>query len=337
VPIILLLAAAAAPVPPRPSKLEVYRDWTVGCDNGRTCQAVALMPDGDPEGGVTMAVRRGAEPEARPEVDFALDATGAVALAADGKRLPVRLVARPQERAVAPADVPAVIAALRSARTLSLLDAKGGSLGGVSLAGASAALLYMDDQQKRIGTVTALARPGPKPASIVPPPPPLPVVRAAPAGSGPVIVLGAARTAALRKQQGCVLDDVGGPDTVETFPLDPERTLVLLACGSGAYNVSIVPLIAQRAGGEIGIQRAPFDAPKDWWEDGKPVLINADWDPKKRLLSSYAKARGLGDCGVMQDYAWDGARFRLVHQEEMGECRGSIDYITTWRAQVVRP
>ena len=27
--------------------------------------------------------------------------------------------------------------------------------------------------------------------------------------------------------------------------------------------------------------------------------------------------------------------FRLVQQEEMSECRGSLDYITTWRAQVV--
>jgi hypothetical protein len=28
--------------------------------------------------------------------------------------------------------------------------------------------------------------------------------------------------------------------------------------------------------------------------------------------------------------------FRLVHEEAMGECRGSTDYITTWRAEVVR-
>ena len=45
--------------------------------------------------------------------------------------------------------------------------------------------------------------------------------------------------------------------------------------------------------------------------------------------------RGVGDCGVHQDYVWDGTRFRLVQQEEMSECRGSLDYITTWRAQVV--
>ena len=28
--------------------------------------------------------------------------------------------------------------------------------------------------------------------------------------------------------------------------------------------------------------------------------------------------------------------FRLVEQSEMGECRGSTDYITTWRALVRR-
>ncbi len=69
-------------------------------------------------------------------------------------------------------------------------------------------------------------------------------------------------------------------------------------------------------------------------EEGGNILDNADWEPGTRRLSEFAKARGLGDCGAHSDYAWDGARFRLVRQESMGECRGSTDYITTWRAQV---
>ena len=49
------------------------------------------------------------------------------------------------------------------------------------------------------------------------------------------------------------------------------------------------------------------------------------------------KGRGLGDCGSGQDYVWDGKRFRLVQQTDLGECRGMLDYITTWRAQVISP
>jgi len=66
------------------------------------------------------------------------------------------------------------------------------------------------------------------------------------------------------------------------------------------------------------------------------MLINASWDPDRRLLQEYAKGRGLGDCGSRADYAWDGTSFRLVHQEEMGECRGSLYYIPTWNV-TVRP
>jgi hypothetical protein len=67
------------------------------------------------------------------------------------------------------------------------------------------------------------------------------------------------------------------------------------------------------------------------------MLVNADWDKANGLLTSFSKGRGIGDCGVGSNFAWDGARFRLVEQEEMGECRGSTDYISTWRARVVRP
>lgn len=331
---LLLLAAAPAAGTPQPSSLKLYKDWTVGCDNGRACHAIALLPEGA-GGGITMAVRRGPEAEARVEIDFTLDGAGAAGLAADGKKLPVRVISTSDGAKVAPADGPAVIAALRSAHGLTVLDAKGASLGEVSLAGASAALLYMDDQQKRIGTVTALARPGPQPASAVPPPPPLPVVRAAPAAAGPALTLTAARVKALRREQGCAIDEVGGPDEVETYRLDADRTLVLISCGAGAYNVSFVPLIARRAGSGIAIEPARLDHPEPWWENGKPVLIDADWDDTDGILSSYSKGRGLGDCGVGQTFAWDGARFRLISQDEMGECRGSLDTISTWRAKVV--
>jgi uncharacterized protein DUF1176 len=328
----ILLAAAA----PQPGELKLFGDWTVGCDNGRACQAVALMPEDWPEDGVTMSVRRGPERDAHPAIGFPVE--GAIAfLEADGRRLAVRLVPGESGPQVASGDVAVLLGALRSARRLKLVGRGGASLGTVSLAGAKAALLYMDERQRRVGTVTALARPGAKPASAVPAPPPLPVVHAVPLSSAPPVAPGAARIAALRKQHGCTIDEVGGPDDVEVAALGPDRSLVLLACGSGAYNVSFVPFIAERRGGRLDIRPAPFDLIPDWWEGGRPILINAGWDAASGLLTSFSKGRGLGDCGTGSDYAWDGARFRLVEQAEMEECRGSVDYITTWRARVVRP
>ena len=71
-------------------------------------------------------------------------------------------------------------------------------------------------------------------------------------------------------------------------------------------------------------------------EENDGTIVNATWDPKTRLLSSFAKGRGLGDCGIINSFAWDGRLFRLVSQEAMDNCRGSVDYITTWRARVVQ-
>lgn len=333
---ILLLAAAAA-IAPKPAELELFRDWTVGCDNGLYCQAVALMPEDWPEDGATMVVERGPEAGAAPKISFSLGEAGrAAGLEADGQRLAVRLAGGDAGAEVAAGDVPKLLAALRAAKRLRILGADGAPIGTVTLAGASAALLYMDDRQKRVGTVTALVRPGGKPASAVPPPPPVPVVNAPPLTSAPAIAVGAARIAALRKQYGCTIDEVGGPDDVETVALEPGKTLLLLACGSGAYNVSVVPLIVQRRGRDLRFDYAAFDPRIEYWDDGKPILINAGWDSSKGVLGSFSKARGLGDCGISADYAWDGTRFRLVEQTEMGECRGSIDYIRTWQARVVR-
>jgi hypothetical protein len=195
----------------------------------------------------------------------------------------------------------------------------------------------MDERQRRTGTATALARPGTRPpdAGL---PPPLPVVTVPPLSKARPLALTAAALLALRRKHGCTIDEVGGPEEAETAALGPAETLLLLACGSGAYNVSHVPFVLRRSGrGPVRAELAAFDAQQEWWaEEHKPILINAGWDSERGLLTSFSKCRGLGDCGTTASYVWDGRAFRLVEQAEMGECRGSVDYITTWRARVVR-
>jgi hypothetical protein len=150
------------------------------------------------------------------------------------------------------------------------------------------------------------------------------------------VTVTARETAALRKRFGCGIDDVGGPDEKEVHALGADR-FVLLSCGAGAYNISYVPIIVPAKGGLAGARVARFDAAERWWEaEGKPMLVNAGFDPARGELSSFVKSRGLGDCGSGRTYVWDGARFRLISQIDMDECRGSVDYITTWRAAVVR-
>ena len=81
---------------------------------------------------------------------------------------------------------------------------------------------------------------------------------------------------------------------------------------------------------------AKFDAPSGISAEGASVQNVVDGSFENGVLTSFARGRGLGDCGIRQQFVWDGARLRLSRQSEMGECRGNPDYITTWRADVVR-
>ena len=331
---LLALLAALAADTPQPSELRTFQDWTVACDNGRRCEAVALLPEEAWEGMTTLLFRRGGGAHDVPELFLDNLEQQPERLLVDGRPLPVRFTAHEGGYRLE-ADSAVLIDALRHGQSLEARAAGGDSLGRVSLAGAAAALLYMDERQRRIGTVTALVRRGPQPASAMPLPPALPQVRIAPAPTDRPLVIDVARVSQLRRQLDCEEYDVGEADAFETEQIATGRTLILIPCGAGAYNFSSVPVIAQRRSGRVELTVAPFDSQWGIGVEGRPILVNASWDPETRRLSEYNKGRGLGDCGTRAEYAWDGERFRLVHQEEMGECRGSLSYVTTWRADTV--
>lgn len=345
--LIALLLAAAAPQPapgpaqaaPVPREAHLFDDWVVACDNGRRCQAVAVHPESqDFTANGIMAIERGPEPEAPIRFRLAeVDGTPARLTLYD-QPLAVRLERVDGDVLIEPENLRSFLDETGYADLIALQDAAGTAIGQVSLKGMRSAMLYMDEVQGRLHTSTALIRTGRRPASEVLAPPPVPAVRLAPPPREPPLAIPAARIARLRRDNGCAIDDVGGPDEVETAALGGGRTLVLIACGTGAYNVTNVPFIAARQAREIRIEPAPFDVALDDIEvaEGHRMLVNAEWDSATMTLSEFSKGRGFGDCGSRSRYGWDGSRFRLLAREEMPECRGSYIYVTTWRAEVVR-
>lgn len=342
----LLAAAALQPVSsslpdePVPREAHVFHDWVAACDNGRRCQAVALQPEGrEMQANGVMMVERGPEAEA-PLVIRVIQVEGVPArLAVHGQALPVRLSEAEGDILVEPESRGALLELILYADQIEMQDSAGTVTGQLSLAGLRHALLYMDEAQDRLHTQAALIRTGRRPASDVPPAPPVPEVRIAPAANEAPLAIPPARSAELRRESGCTIGDVGGPDDASTAALGGGRTLVLLACGSGAYNVSIVPFVATREGRRIRIEPAPFDLSLEQWEEeeGHRILINGEWDAESRSIADFSRGRGFGGCGSRSTYGWDGARFRLVSREAMPECRGSNVFVTTWRTRVVQP
>jgi Protein of unknown function (DUF1176) len=322
--------STAAAAPARPGTLKTFRDWTVGCDNASRCTMASLGPEAGDFPAMTIALTRAAGPDGGYEIALeGLEDTAPApeAIVIDGRRFPVAGGGLSGEAAAQ------VAAALANGRLMAIKAAENRTIAPVSTAGASAALRYIDATQGRANTVTATIAKGDQQPISVPRPPALPVIVAATASGKPATPT-AAQLAQMRKAAQCEgmaveQSDVFKPDT---HALGGGRTLVIVPCSTGAYNLSSALFVLE---GDR-ITPAPIDAPSGMNPDdrGMTEVVNGEWSGD--VLTTYAKGRGLGDCGVAQSFVWDGSRLRLIEQSEMGECRGNPNYITTWRAKVVR-
>ncbi|CAN5409120.1 DUF1176 domain-containing protein [soil metagenome] len=333
------LPARAVSAGPRPASLQTYKDWTIGCDNGGRCEAVSLLPPTADfsTSSITLGVVREQGPDAQVEVwlrhaDDQLG--GTVGFYVDGRKVGTARVVSDEARVRGPqASALAVTAAHGT-----MMEIKQGdrTVGRLSLAGSAAALRYMDARQGRAGTTTALIASGNLDIPALREAPVLPEIRRAIVPPGlKSVALWREELIRAGKQSGCSRE-VDGTREAEEYPLSKAQTLVLIPCGAGAYNFSSVPMIATGVVGRRTFTPARFDFQPGWSEDpAMPMLVNASWDVKLSQLSSFAKGRGVGDCGGSEAYIWDGTMFRLVEAKAMGECRGAWHWITTWRAKVI--
>ncbi len=311
---------------PAPTKLRTFGNWAAGCDNGGLCQAGALMTDDASAPPVLLSIRRAAGPEGTITVRFQIDGDPPVQLplvfAVDGRTIGRGGMELTEDAAAT------LVAELVKGRTLAIAAGSGQLVGTVSLTGAAAALRWIDAEQGRVGTTGAIVARGND--ADTRPAPTLPIVRAATI-RGEAALIDPQLVTTMRRTAGCDGDGSGLPDQ-DSSPLGDGRTLAIVPCRVGAYNVASAVFVVENG----AATPAQFDAPSAMPGDVPAVqqVVNARFEDG--VLTSNAKGRGLGDCGVRQRFAWDGTRFRLIEQEEMGECRGSIDYIRTWSARLVR-
>ncbi|WP_404336307.1 DUF1176 domain-containing protein [Sphingomonas sp. MMS12-HWE2-04] len=329
----LTLALLLAAADPAKGDFQVFGDWAVACDNLRACEMTSLL--GDPadwpdDGPLTASIARDAGPQGGFTVEVDADkTTGALALNIDDKPV-AHSVSKESSVRFGGADAARIVAALANGKTLTLSQGPLTILT-VSLAGSSAALRFIDAGQGRAGTVTAAVAKGSKPASAVPAGNAAPRI-AAQRASGVAASVSVAMRAEMAKLSGCDEADTDNDTTmkVDTFALGGGATLALLPCGSGAYNLNTVPFILR------GGKAQPADI--DYSGDGSgeaAMLTNAWWDAKASTLSTHAKGRGLGDCGEDATYVWDGKGFWMIELRRMDECRGSVHWLRTWKAEAV--
>jgi Protein of unknown function (DUF1176) len=347
--IMLVPLAGLSAAVPQPGEIKTFKDWAVGCDNGGTCKAVSLIPDQsgayDSWQGPITVVRTAASDEIlkirvliealdidryRMKVDGQLVDTGPVVKG----DYPIEIVGE---------DARKVVQAIARGNNLQVLGPNNENLTQISLAGSSAALRYVDAKQKRSGTTTALVAKGRRQFSAPETKIPLiPVDQWDDADRTP----DTAEIVKLAEDSSCK-DERFGVVEDQAYAMGGRagqyRALVLISCGSGAYNFSSTAYIGEYSDdNEDGSRKwsfepAKFDIPPAWGGNGRtPLLVNASWEGRDQILSSFAKGRGLGDCGNAESYVWDGSMFRLIEATSMTECRGGYEWITTWRARYAK-
>jgi Protein of unknown function (DUF1176) len=334
------VAHGVTPAAPSVGKLVAFRDWTVGCDNGLACQAVALTTNGPSEDSLSMVITRpsGALSPLSIEMSGFTTKADRYRVVIDGKIADTGTMRVGSEAIrVSGTDALKLARAMAKGKAMRLIDGGGADLGAASLSGVAAALRYTDVQQGRAGSKGAVIATGPKMASgkkAV-----LPVVTAKKITPTDMLP-DAPALVALSESSPCAAERFGSTeDTANSLGTGPDgaQALVLLNCGAGAYNFSSGVYVGQRdSKGKWSFAPASFDYGAGGFSpDSKiPLLINASWDAATQTIRSYAKGRGLGDCGSSENWVWDGNMFRLTSATAMGECRGSLDWIPVWRAEV---
>ncbi|MBW9167825.1 DUF1176 domain-containing protein [Enterobacter hormaechei] len=205
----------------------------------------------------------------------------------------------------------------------------------ISLAGLKAALLFVDAQQKRVGSETAWIKKGDSPPLSVPPAPAL----------KKVAVVNPTPTPLTHNELNDLLDYGNWRMNHSQCSLDPNRrevrvtaltddkALMIISCEAGAYNtVDLAWLVSRKkpfAARSVRL-RLPF-TPSSQSSDME--LMNASFDEKTRELTTLALGRGIGDCGIQTRWRFNGQRFRLVRYAEEPSCdnwNGPDAWPTLW-------
>jgi len=335
---------------PVSADVKTFRDWLASCDNVRSCSAFALTENSS---GVFLRLDRDGAPSALPRFTVLIDAEEGtkVELAFDDKTLAGlpkgAVTAKPvndlMHIEIAPDAIEPFIASLHKAGKIvvSRAEPKAGEesvIGEISLSGAVATLLWLDEQQKRLDTATALVKRGAKPATAVPAPPALPVIHAARPGAAP-----SEKTfpkAVLAKGRTVCGGDDPHPEPGDINALSGNLLAYWFECRamSGAYNAWSALVIAPSDKPEAArVVQLPYP-PGETTIAGMPkdLIVNAGFDEKTLTLTMFAKDRGPGDCGTSGEWVFDGKDFRLMRYQSMPTCGGLVsdEWPVTYRAKV---
>lgn len=177
-----------------------------------------------------------------------------------------------------------------------------------SLSGLAAVLLWIDDQQGRIGYSDQVAGAEATVASET-----ITDLRSLPPALYDLLQV----TPDCSPEDNEYMERIG----VSRDRPDAETELYAVPCWSAAYNTIERYFTISTADGTLTpLLFAEYSDDTGW--RGTAEMINSAYDPAARQLSSFVKARGLGDCGGSGRWRWEDHMFKMMEYRFQGECGG---------------
>lgn len=295
---LVLIAATAA----KADTFRQFRDWAVTCSEGLTCSA-SVSNGGEGLYGLSLTRGKAAEAPLRLILNTASGgaASGPVTLSVDGETVgevpsdafEVSDSGGLETEAAMVAET--ILPAMRNGSEMTVSFPQGDQTltQSFSLSGLAASLLYLDEAQRRDGTVTALAAKGDEPARDVSQ---LPSDIETPEDLPPPV-----RTAWEESGSDCASFGSFTPEPLGFSAAVESSRLFGLVCGSpGAYNFYYELFLD--SGGMVTPVPLPDMAPEG------PIAVtgawNISWDDRTKSLTAFFKGRGLGDCGSYDRWQW---------------------------------
>ncbi|HPY40722.1 MAG TPA: DUF1176 domain-containing protein [Thiolinea sp.] len=225
-----------------------------------------------------------------------------------------------------------ILAALRIGKQLEVKV--GDSVLPVNLQGFTSSLQYIDEQQQRVDTPTALVKKGDKPFT----------AKALALETLKPIRLKRVEEISVEKRnkiqevihqltstQAC-LAKAGNEDPFSDVieVLDKDHYLIGIKCTADDFNRQSLMLVAPKDKPEQA-KLAQFDQ----GVDDALLLGEYPWYTASdgSLLSHYRKS-DLGDCGSTAEWTWNGSQFVLSRYDTMPECRGLLSSMNVWKLKV---
>ncbi len=133
----------------------------------------------------------------------------------------------------------------------------------------------------------------------------------------------------------CNTSDLSEFFVPEIHQVSENDWLYIMPCARGAYSSASRLYLENRQFDEIRpLHFATFSEDYGW--GGTNALIDVEFDPERNVLTSFARGRGLGDCGSSATYVWRDYDFKLLEYRYWEACDGTrmpADWPVIYQAQ----